>query len=322
MHLKPSILAGLLSGVLGWGARADVTVTLRPFDADGAPITDPVPQGAMVVLDILVSAGGGDAPLEDVRLFQFDFSATGPTIELGPFTWEIDIDAYGFQSVLSPPATVAGAASLLFESDPRLITLDAEPVLVATIEVSVHGDGTLDAVGATLPGQLSHAQIDAGFGPRRIFSPAEGNLNGGTVAFDVEGDSDTGGGDDSDGDGIADDLDPDDDNDGTPDAEDDFPLDPTETTDTDGDAVGDNSDPDDDGDGVDDVDDAFPHDPTETADSDGDGTGDNADPVSDAQPPRRRGLCGIAMLSTSLFVMCGLLVLRPRGRCRAREGVR
>jgi hypothetical protein len=317
MRLKASIIAGSLAGVVVWGARADVTVTLRPFDASGAPISGPVPEGATVAVDILVSAGGNDAPLEDVRLFQFDFAATSPTIELGPLTWEVGTDAYGFQSVLSPPATVAGAASLLFASDPRLITLDTEPVLVATIEVTVHGGDTLDAVGATLTGQLSHAQIDAGFGPRRIFSPAEGNLNGGTVTFDVEGDSETDGGDDSDDDGIADDLDPDDDNDGTVDAEDDFPLDPGETTDTDGDAVGNNADPDDDGDGVDDGDDAFPHDPTETADSDGDGIGDNADP----QPPRRRGLCGIAMLSTSLFIMWGLFVLRPRGRCRAREGV-
>ncbi len=82
---------------------------------------------------------------------------------------------------------------------------------------------------------------------------------------------------DSDGDGIPDDMDPDDDNDGVPDAEDDLPLNPMETTDTDGDGVGDNADLDDDGDGVLDADDAFPLDGTETVDSDGDGIGDNAD---------------------------------------------
>ena len=100
---------------------------------------------------------------------------------------------------------------------------------------------------------------------------------------------------DSDGDGVADDMDafPDDpmetadsDGDGVGDNADAFPDDATETVDSDGDGVGDNADafPDDatetvdsDGDGVGDNADAFPDDPSETADSDGDGIGDNAD---------------------------------------------
>jgi len=76
------------------------------------------------------------------------------------------------------------------------------------------------------------------------------------------------------------------DGDGTADANDAFPLDPTEWADTDGDGVGDNSDEfpndptewvDTDGDGVGDNGDAFPNDPTEWADTDGDGVGDNTD---------------------------------------------
>ncbi|MFT6436958.1 MAG: hypothetical protein ACJAVI_005032 [Candidatus Azotimanducaceae bacterium] len=47
---------------------------------------------------------------------------------------------------------------------------------------------------------------------------------------------------DSDGDGTPDDTDTDDDNDGTPDVDDTFPLDATETLDTDGDGIGDNAD--------------------------------------------------------------------------------
>ena len=95
---------------------------------------------------------------------------------------------------------------------------------------------------------------------------------------------------DADGDGIADNADPDDDNDGTDDLADAFPLDPDEWADVDGDGIGDNADPDDDADGVEDADDAFPADPYEWADSDGDGIGDNADPdddndgVNDADP--------------------------------------
>ncbi len=69
---------------------------------------------------------------------------------------------------------------------------------------------------------------------------------------------------DTDGDGIGNNADPDDDNDGVPDSQDAFPLDPTESADSDGDGVGDNAD-------------AFPNDPTETVDTDGDGIGDNAD---------------------------------------------
>lgn len=108
---------------------------------------------------------------------------------------------------------------------------------------------------------------------------------------------------DVDGDGLANDIDPDDDNDGVPDASDAFPLDPSEWADADGDLIGDVLDADDDGDGVGDDHnengapdheerdfdgdgvkraeavpwDAFPNDPKEWRDADGDGIGDNAD---------------------------------------------
>ncbi|RPG09010.1 MAG: hypothetical protein CBB84_005275 [Phycisphaera sp. TMED24] len=81
-------------------------------------------------------------------------------------------------------------------------------------------------------------------------------------------------------------ADTDSDSDLTPDCNDAFPDDPTESADSDGDGVGDNADafPDDpteqydaDNDGVGDNSDEFPDDDTESADSDGDGVGDNAD---------------------------------------------
>ena len=59
-------------------------------------------------------------------------------------------------------------------------------------------------------------------------------------------------------------VDPDDDNDGTPDINDDFPLDPTESTDTDGDGQGNNADGDDDNDGLPDPVDADPLDDSNT----------------------------------------------------------
>ncbi len=105
---------------------------------------------------------------------------------------------------------------------------------------------------------------------------------------------------DSDGDGVGDNADA-------------FPSDAEETTDTDGDGIGDEADTDDDGDGALDVDDAFPTDPSETTDSDGDGIGDNAEQGSNTGPRGRGGLCGIAMLSTTIFICCGLAALRLSG---------
>jgi uncharacterized protein YegL len=82
---------------------------------------------------------------------------------------------------------------------------------------------------------------------------------------------------DSDGDGLADNVDPDNDNDGVLDNNDAFPLDSTESLDTDSDRIGNNRDTDDDGDRVADSSDAFPLDRTESLDTDNDGIGNNAD---------------------------------------------
>ena len=79
----------------------------------------------------------------------------------------------------------------------------------------------------------------------------------------------------------GDNADTDDDGDGVLDAEDAFPLDPTESVDTDGDGEGNNTDTDDDNDGVPDAGDNFPLDPTESVDTDFDGTGNNADTDDD-----------------------------------------
>ncbi|EKF73880.1 hypothetical protein A11A3_11743 [Alcanivorax hongdengensis A-11-3] len=82
---------------------------------------------------------------------------------------------------------------------------------------------------------------------------------------------------DIDGDGIADDEDPDIDGDEVANGDDAFPVDASESADADADGIGDNADTDDDNDNVPDTQDAFPFDPQESADSDNDGVGDNAD---------------------------------------------
>ena len=77
------------------------------------------------------------------------------------------------------------------------------------------------------------------------------------------------------------------DGDGFVDASDAAPDDPDDWFDIDGDGIADNADPDDDNDGTPDRDDAFPLDPDEWADADLDGIGDNADEeVTDHAPFR------------------------------------
>ena len=298
-------------------ARADLIVTLEAKDADMNEIVGQVPAGTEVFVDILLTAVGDDNPLSDLRNLQFDFAATSPGIELGTFTWELDPSAYAFQITGLPTPS---ATSLMSSSGPGLLTLDDAPARVATVEVTVSASGTLNAVGSTESGQVSQAEFDAGF-PFVAYSLAEGNLQGGELTLSAVDLTDPAG--DPDGDGVpnADDafpLDPDEtsdtDEDGVGDNGDAFPEDPTETTDTDDDGVGDNADDDDDNDGVGDADDAFPLDPTETTDSDGDGIGDNADQDSDDGPPTGVRLCGVAMLGTSTFVMCGLFGLRAQRR--------
>ena len=81
--------------------------------------------------------------------------------------------------------------------------------------------------------------------------------------------------------GIPDNFDWDDDGDGVYDAQDRFPLDPSEQFDTDNDGLGNNADPDDDNDGYPDTADAFPLSGSEHLDSDNDGIGNHADTDDD-----------------------------------------
>ena len=136
------------------------------------------------------------------------------------------------------------------------------------------GDGTLFAWGDNSSGQL-------GSGPgadRRVATPVTdaagqpiANLPHAALDSDGDGIADTRdncptianpGQEDLDRDGLGNACDPDADGDGVPNAQDAFPLDPTESVDTDGDGIGNNADPDDDNDGVPDAQDAYPLDPT------------------------------------------------------------
>ena len=134
-------------------------------------------------------------------------------------------------------------------------------------------DGSLDAQ-ISISGEVNSANLGT-YSLTYHVSDSDGNTAEVTRIVTVSADSDF------DQDGIADSNDPDDDNDGTPDMDDAFPFDVSETLDTDGDGIGNNADTDDDGDGVPDLQDAFPLDANESLDTDGDGIGNNADTDDD-----------------------------------------
>ena len=153
----------------------------------------------------------------------------------------------------------------------------------STLQGPIKADSDLDGI----PDETDNCRLTANADQLDTDSDGQGNVcdedddNDGTPDveddFPLDGSEDT----DTDGDGTGDNEDEDDDNDGTPDSEDAFPKDGSEDTDTDGDGTGDNEDEDDDNDGTPDSEDAFPKDGSEDTDTDGDGTGDNADPDDD-----------------------------------------
>jgi len=278
------VLVALFPLLAAVSARANLIVTFAARDNLGRDVTGDVVPGSKLEIDLLLSVDGDDDPLSDVRGIRFDFSDSDTMLVFDAINWQVDQALYGFlvSSFPRPSAT-----TLAFTSQPGLLALDSVPSVVATLEVTVNGAGTLDAG----LGPDGSALFNAGFVPPFEFSGAAGNVSGGTLALTVQGGS-TGGGTeggtagDADGDGVADNLDafPDDatetvdtDGDGVGDNADVFPEDPAESMDTDMDGVGDVADPDADGDGTPNTEDAFPTDATETVDTDGDGAGDVAD---------------------------------------------
>ena len=138
--------------------------------------------------------------------------------------------------------------------------------------------GTIMASGSTrvMNGVFSDPTRDCGYGPCGVSADeldgadAVRTLN--LLRFQVA--AHRAPGVDSDGDGIVD-------------AADAAPGDPDDWFDVDGDGTADNADPDDDNDGTPDIEDPFPVDPSEWADADGDGVGDNTDDhVRDLSPFR------------------------------------
>ena len=184
--LKRAVFSVLLGFAAAMPASAEVVITLAPKDLEGRAIRGPVAPGTEVSVDILVSTPPTADPIVDVRLFQFDFGASSPTLELGLFKWDVSQVGYGFQSEPKDAYPVAGAASLQFASDETLIILTHEPVRVATVSVLVNGNGTLSLQPQAEGGQRCRTRVDAGFGPRIKYSADEGKISSARYEFSTQ----------------------------------------------------------------------------------------------------------------------------------------
>ena len=306
-----------VSFLIASAAPAEIAVSLRALDVMGNPVSGPVAAGSQLTIEVRIAATGDDTAIPDIRDFVLDFSASTDTLGLIAFAWEIDATAYAFQANSLPSPN---AATIFLQPGPGLLTLSNASELIGVLTVSVAGGGTIDAVTGDPVAGFGGAAFNAGFEEPREFSVANGLVTGGRLDIVVTGSppppTDP---DDTDGDGVPNDLDafPDDpdeavdtDEDGVGNNADTFPDDPNEVVDTDGNGVGDNADPDDDGDGVLDEDDAFPLDPehTEADDTDG-GNGDGGSGGGSTPAPR---LCGLGMLGSFAVVLMALAACRPR----------
>lgn len=332
MTMRPTRLPLLFFLTIAWNtstASGAVVITLQSSGVG----TGGVAPGTQVPVDILLSVSDGSDPVTDVRVIQFNFRATSPGISLDNFTWlltpTIDDSEYLLNRTFPQPMATYRLNS---RREGMILDLDTQPLLVASMDVTVNGSGAID-MRFDDPDDITTGNITlirAGFTTVQDFTFANRGLSGGRVTFSVVGggpDQDRDGvpdnldafptdpteTKDTDHDGVGDNADTDDDGDDVPDTEDLFPADPAESIDTDGDGIGNNADLDDDNDNVPDAQDAFPLDPTESNDSDGDGIGDNADPDSPDDRntgPRATGGCGGAVTGSILLSLAVLGIVR------------
>lgn len=353
----PGVAAGLVFvAILAAAPRAtgQIAVTLTARDSLGMPIRAPVEPGSRVRVDIALSIDTlliNAEPIPDLRILQFDFASNGDALRLGTFRWLVDFTTYPKRSETLPRPSAESTAT---SPTSNLITLTDTERIVATVEVTVLGRGTLNVVGSTTDTESIGAQFEAGFDPPRLFTLFNDKVSGGTLQIVVTGADRDGDGIpdatdafpddpdesvDTDEDGVGNNADTDDDGDDVPDSQDAFPLDPAESTDSDDDGVGDNADPfpndpaeskdtdgdgmgnntdtDDDNDGAADLVDAFPEDPTEQTDSNNNGIGDNAERDTNTGPRVTGGVCGSGIAGAAMILALTLCAKRMAPR-RAR----
>ncbi|MCH7885271.1 MAG: hypothetical protein IIC01_08480 [Planctomycetes bacterium] len=302
---------------LGWPAslEADILVTLATHDLEGQPVaSDALTPGVVVSVDILLAVDGDDLPLADVRLIQFDFSATSPNIIIDQFEWRLDPGLSDstylqFSDLHQPSAVYLGQG----RRAGFIIDLDETPVRVATLSVTVNETGTLDVLNVAGVDAGAGAALSAGFFPRVDFSARTGDITGGAIELELDpaqgssgGTGGSSGGDGPDDPGVGDDEDDDAGNvpaGQDPTVNDDLPDDPSVATTNDPvqpDLPGGENGNDDFGA------------PVAPQDQD-DEVGREVDPDAadrNLGPRVVGGLCGAAMLPTLVCTLCGLALLR------------
>lgn len=189
MRFRPLALA-LVVLSLGRPAslEADILVTLATHDLDGHPVaSDALTPGGVVSVDILLAVDGDDLPLADVRLIQFDFSATSPSITLGEFEWRLDPGLSDstylrFSDLPLPSAVYLGQG----RREGFIIDLAETPVRVATLSVTVGEPGTLDVLNVAGGDPGPGATLSAGFFPRVDFSARAGEITGDAIELALD----------------------------------------------------------------------------------------------------------------------------------------
>lgn len=182
---------------LGWPAslEADILVTLATHDLEGHPVaSDALTPGDAVSVDILLAVDGDDLPLVDVRLIQFDFSATSPNIILDQFEWRLDPGLTDSAYLQFPDLHQPSAISLdRSRREGFIIDLDETPVRVATLSITVNDTGTLDVLNVAGDDAGAGAALSAGFFPRVDFSARDGDITGGAIELALDPAQGTGG---------------------------------------------------------------------------------------------------------------------------------
>ncbi len=309
MYRRTALVALILSA--GWAAslRAQVIVTLTARDLDGnALVSEAIPPGSAVSVDILLAVGGDDVPLADVRLIQFDFSATSPELVLGQFTWRLEPGisdgSYLRFSELPRPSAVYFAQR---RRDGFILDLDESPVRVASIVVTFNEAGALDALNVAGEDPGAGAMLSSGFFPRIDFSAGEGDFTGGRIEFVASGPpGDDGAGTPPDGDDPDEPEEGDDAGDGLDDldlpTDDDVPADLFDPTSNDRDQPS-----------PEDGDEGAGQTPAEGTDADdqiGREVGTDDDENRNLGPRVTGGFCGLAMLSTMIGLLCVVSLTR------------
>ncbi len=191
--MVPTIICGVLVlGFANFNAEGGLVITLEARNLDGESLATTVEAGTQAQIDVALSVDAADAPLSDLRGLQFDFSGTSTSITVDSFEWSVNSTAYSFVTNTLP--TVA-AITLMSSGSPMLLALTDQPVLVATVDITIDGTGVLDLRNPDSPDTNTAAWFRAGFATTKEFSLFDENLSGGTISFTVAGTTDPGSGD-------------------------------------------------------------------------------------------------------------------------------